>query len=357
MKALGQKPKGKNLAAVEKSKFYVNGTFKNINVTPQLKEGVSMFAVGTKLLLKKKPDDIKPPKPVPSLKTDLTSIQSGTPTIVWFGHSSYLIKHLGKTVLVDPVFSGHASPVSMFVKAFDGANTYGVNEMPFIDMLVITHDHYDHLDYETVLALKAQNKIGHVYTALGVGSHLESWGFSSDMISEFEWWQGEKVSDRSDGSSASGSLRGIEITATPARHFSGRDLQRDKTLWASFVLRMGEYKFFIGGDSGYDDQFKVIGEKFGPFDIVFLECGQYGENWPYIHMFPEQTAQAAKDLGAKILFPVHWGKFILSDHAWNASIERVGVAAGQLGVRLTTPKIGEQIVLDKVIPNGKWWLD
>lgn len=341
MKVLGKRPTGKHLVRVEQSANYKNGFFQNLANTPPLREGASTFTITKDFFLKKKAADIKPPQAIPSVKTDLHSLPDLTPTIVWFGHSSYLIKHQGKNILVDPVFSGFASPISLFVKAFEGADAYGVEDMPFIDMLIITHDHYDHLDYDTVLGLK--DKIGHIYTTLGVGAHLDLWGFDLQKISEFDWWQSKQVSET------------IKLTATPARHFSGRDLERSKTLWASFVLEWGPYKLFIGGDSGYDEQFKVIGEKFGAFDIAFLECGQYNKDWPLIHMFPEQTAQAAKDLNTKVLFPVHWGKFILSDHAWNGSIKRVQIAAQILEVKLTTPQIGEAISLPQYLPNNKWW--
>lgn len=342
MKVLGKKPSGDRLKKVEQSSAYQQGQFRNIAPTPQLREGVTTFTVAQDFFLKPKVADIKPTEEVPSVITNLLTLSDETPTIVWFGHSSYLIKYQGKHFLIDPVFSGHASPFSMMIKSFSGTDVYGVNEMPFIDYLIITHDHYDHLDHKTILGLK--DKVGHIYTALGVGSHLESWGVATTLTTELDWWQSAQVTPD------------WTITATPARHFSGRDFDRNKTLWASFVLQLGKYKLFIGGDSGYDEQFKVIGERFGPFDLVFLECGQYNKNWPFIHMNPEQTAQAAKDLQAKILFPVHWGKFILSDHGWNASIRRVEVAAKTLNLSLTTPKIGEAIVLDHHIPNSRWWL-
>jgi len=343
MKVFGKKPSGQRLQKIAESKNFENGAFKNINPTPQLREGATTFTVAKDFFFKKKPEDIKPSAEIPSLKTDLTKVASDVPLVVWFGHSSYLIKHQEKTFLIDPVFSGHASPFSPFVKSFTGTDVYGVNDMPYVDYLIITHDHYDHLDFETIMGLK--NKFGHIYTALGVGAHLESWGFSPEQFTEMDWWQTKTIDAQKE----------FVITATPSRHFSGRDFDRNKTLWNSFVLQLGSYRLFIGGDSGYDDQFKVIGEKFGGFDLAFLECGQYNKDWPFIHMFPEQTAQAAADLKAKYLFPVHWGKFILSDHGWHESIERVEKAASALHVKLTTPQIGEVIYVGKTWPNRRWW--
>lgn len=343
MKVLGKKPSGQRLERIKNSPNYKDGSFQNVRPTPQLREGASMLSISLNFFLKKKPSDVKPSKLMTSIRTDLVQLADQDPTLVWFGHSSYLIKYRGKNILVDPVFSGHASPIPPFVKAFDGTDAYTANDMPFIDLLIITHDHYDHLDYQTVMALK--DKIGHIYTTLGVGEHLESWGFDSAKITEFDWWQSEKFSEQ------------LKVTATPARHFSGRSLERSTTLWASFVLELDQYKIFIGGDSGYDDQFQEIGKKFGPFDIAMVECGQYNPDWPYIHMFPEQTAQAGIDLKTKVLFPVHWGKFILSDHAWTDSIERVQKAAKLQNLKLATPRIGEPIILHKSIPNSQWWLE
>jgi L-ascorbate metabolism protein UlaG (beta-lactamase superfamily) len=182
-----------------------------------------------------------------------------------------------------------------------------------------------------------------MYVPLGIGAHLEYWGISPDKFVEFDWWEGEKRPD------------GIEVVATPARHFSGRGFKRAKTLWASFVLKIHGYSIYIGGDSGYEQHFKQIGEKYGPFDIAMLECGQYGKDWPYIHMFPEQVAIAAKDLNAKVLFPVHWGKFVLSTHDWDDPVKRVVKAALENNINVTTPMIGEPIVLDTIYPKQTWW--
>lgn len=341
MKTLGKKPSGARLEKIQKSPQFKDGKFQNIlpsDVSPKgsalITKTFEFFTSGSKTM---------PPRPVPHLKTDLHHLPDQVPTIVWFGHSSYLIKYRGKTLLVDPVFSGHASPFSWMVKSFPGSDAYAAEDMPEIDFLIITHDHYDHLDYQTVLKLKS--KIKHIYTALGVAEHLEYWDFPPEMITEMDWWETQNL------------IPGFELTATPARHFSGRSFSRSETLWASFVLKMDQYKLFIGGDSGFDGQFKVIGEKYGPFDWAFLECGQYNEGWPLIHMFPERTAQAAHDLGAKILMPVHWAKFSLSLHRWNEPIYRVIESAKKLNQKLAIPKIGQVISIDQAPPMTPWWED
>ena len=268
---------------------------------------------------------------------------SESPVITWFGHSSYLIQCRGKNILVDPVFSGSASPFSFMVKAFPGTNVFGDKDFPYLDMMIITHDHYDHLDYKTIKKLAV--KTDHFYTTLGTGEHLERWGIAPEKITDFDWWQHEIIED------------GIELTATTARHFSGRSFTRNKSLWASFVLKLYGYNIFIGGDSGYDTHFKLIGEKYGPFDIAILEAGQYNAYWPHIHMMPEETVTAAIELKAKLLLPVHWGKFALAFHPWKEPVERISKAAVAKGLKISTPMIGEQIVLDQIIPQQQWWED
>jgi L-ascorbate metabolism protein UlaG (beta-lactamase superfamily) len=197
------------------------------------------------------------------------------------------------------------------------------------------------LDYNTIK--KLHTRVKRFYTSLGVGSHLEYWGVDPSKITEFDWWE-TKTFDS-----------GFKITATPARHFSGRGFKRNQTLWSSFVLKTDSAAIYIGGDSGYDSAFKTIGDNYGPFDLALLECGQYNTMWPNIHMMPEEVAQAAADLQAKAYMPVHWSKFTLALHRWKDPIERTTKAAEQLGVTVTTPLIGEPVVIGKDLPNKKWW--
>jgi len=337
--AMGKVPSGRRLERIRQSSHYVHGKFQNEAHTELMQKGVSFFKVLWQFA--HKPKNTVPPGVLPSVRTDLRNLPDGAPVVVWFGHSSYLIKAGGRTVLVDPVFSGHASPVSFFAKAFRGADVYGVRDLPVIDMVVITHDHYDHLDYQVMRQLAPTAR--HFYTSLGVGAHLEYWGIGSERITELDW--GEEVQVEGGGM----------LAAATARHFSGRGAGNGRTLWSSFVLKLDGYSFFLGGDSGYGSHFKAIGERFGPFDIAMLECGQYGPYWPDIHMRPEETVLAARDLGAKLLLPVHWGKFTLSLHAWNESIIRAVGAAKREGVTVTTPLIGEPVVLGGKVPQRPWW--
>ena len=260
---------------------------------------------------------------------------------MWFGHSSYFLQVDGKRILVDPVFSGSASPVSFTTKAFRGSDVYTVEDLPAIDYLFITHDHWDHLDYKTVLQLKS--KVGKVVTGLGTGSHLEHWGYDKAMIIEKDWNEEIVLNN------------GFVVHTTPARHFSGRNLKRNTTLWTAFVLQTPTKKLYLGGDSGYDTHFTDIGDQFGPFDLAILECGQYSEYWKYIHMMPEETVQAGIDLKAKCIFPVHWGKFSLSLSEWDDSIKRVTAEAHKKGMPLIHPIIGEAVNLDQLTESVRWW--
>ncbi len=338
-KTFGSNPSGKDLDRIVASANYKQNIFQNLSVTRALMEGTSYIKLTWRFF--NKPKNTAPDSPLPSVKIALQPIATEKPTINWFGHSSYLIRINGRTILVDPVFCGYASPFSFTGKSFKGADVYSADDMPDIDLLILTHDHYDHLDYHTVLKLQSRTKV--ICTSLGVGSHLRYWGIDPAIITEFDWWEDKQVFDN------------IHITAAPARHFSGRSFTRSKTLWSSFILRSGDYNIYIGGDSGYDSHFKTIGEKFGPFDIAILETGQYGAAWTYIHMMPEEAVQASVDLQAKVMLPVHWGKFTLAMHPWNEPINRVIAKAKELNVKVTTPLIGEPVVLNESYPDKQWW--
>lgn len=304
-----------------------------------LVKGASYFTI-MREFMKDKPGRY-PKATIPVVKTDLKLLPTDQPQVIWFGHSSYLLVLEGKHILVDPVFSDRPSPLQFIgTKSFAG-RIYAPSDFPFIDLLLLTHDHYDHLDYGSIIQLKSNVK--KIVAPLGVGAHLEHWGIDAARITEFDWWEGAEVLDE------------IHLTATPARHFSGRGLIRNKTLWTSYVLQTPHQKIFVGGDSGYDTTFKTIGEKFGSFDLAILECGQYDRQWPNIHMMPEETVQASIDLNARVLMPVHWGKFVLSNHAWKDPIDRAWQKAGLLNVNVTTPRIGEPVMLKESLPATTWW--
>jgi L-ascorbate metabolism protein UlaG (beta-lactamase superfamily) len=188
-----------------------------------------------------------------------------------------------------------------------------------------------------------KQQVQHFFVPLGVGAHLRRWGIEPQRITQLAWWQSTRINEK------------LELIATPARHFSGRWVKRNQSLWASYILRSNAFCLYLGGDSGYDSHFKTIGEQYGPFDLVILENGQYNRHWPFIHMHPEETAQAAVDLKAKALLPVHWGKFSLAMHAWNEPIERVVKKAATLQQQIVIPYFGEAIEIGSVYPLREWW--
>lgn len=334
----GKIPKGERLERIKKSPHFRDGIFQNLHTTPQLTNESGFFSLLRDHISAK---NKKPAGEIPSIKTDLKNLPANENSLVWFGHSSYFMQIDGKKFLVDPVFCGNASPFSFAIKAFNGTDRYTPEDIPEIDFLVITHDHWDHLDYKTIKAIRP--KVKQIVTALGVGAHLEHWGFSPDSIVELDWFETASFGD-------------VVFHATSARHFSGRGLRPKKTLWASFVLQTPSTQIFIGGDGGYDTHFAEIGERFGGFDLAILENGQYNTSWKYIHMMPEQVLQASENLRAKRLFPVHNSKFALANHAWDTPLKTIFELNKKRGIPLVTPLIGEKVNLNdssQVFHN--WW--
>ncbi|MCG2610147.1 MBL fold metallo-hydrolase [Flavobacterium sp. SM15] len=336
----GRTPKGARLAKIKASPNYRNGVFQNLNPTPDLTEGATMLSVAKEFIFHKKERN-KPSKELPTVKTDLLQLDPKKDVMVWFGHSSYFIQLDGKKILVDPVLSGNASPVSFTTKAFKGTNDYNVNDIPDIDYLFITHDHWDHLDYRTVKQL--QNRVRKVICGLGTGEHLERWGFTSEQLLEKDWNESFTLED------------GFSVTTVPARHFSGRGFKRNKALWMSYVLQAPSLKLFLGGDSGYDTHFAEAGEKLGPFDLAILENGQYDKSWKHIHMMPQEVLKATQELKAKKLFPVHSSKFALANHDWDEPLKKITSLKQNTDLQLVTPRIGEITYLKQDQKFSKWW--
>ena len=340
-KKFGRTPSGKRLERIKKSAHYRDGQFHNINHTPQLTEGATIPRILYGFLFGKTERKI-PLGTIPTHKTDLLSIPVTEDILVWFGHSSYFFQVDGLRFLVDPVFSGNASPLTGSNKAFPGTDIYTVDDLPAIDYLLITHDHYDHVDYKTILSLEP--KVSAVICGLGVGEHLELWGYPEKIITEADW--NETIPLRN----------GFSIHTTPARHFSGRGFTRNKSLWLSFLLVTPTMKIFIGGDSGYDIHFKEIGNAFGPIDLAILENGQYDPQWKYIHLAPEEVLMAATDLNAKRVFPVHNSKFKMANHAWDDPMRRVAEFNEAYRIPKISPRIGEKVFLkDENQEFSNWW--
>ena len=338
-RVFGRLPTGARLQKIKQLPIYAHGAINNITFTGITSEGYGYWDV-LKAMVKGNTKN-KPPGEMPHVKPDFTSAE-GT-KITWFGHSSYLLQIEQLKVLVDPVFSRSTSPFKFIGNSsYKGTDFIHAADMPEIDVLVISHDHYDHLDIQTIDALKS--KVKHFVTSLGVGEHLERWGIPTNRITELSWGENAVVA-------------GLSFTAAGARHFSGRSFKRNQSLWSSFVLQTPQHKIYLGGDSGYDKHFAEIGEKYGPFDLAVIECGQYNEMWSHIHLFPEETAKVAKELKADWLLPVHWGKFSLALHDWDDSIRRVTAEAAKLQQKITTPLMGEAIILGSHYPQKHWWLE
>lgn len=334
----GKRPSGERLERIKQSPQYKNGKFQNTNHTPQVTQ--SLWIALTDYLFRKSKES-KPDHPIPHQTVDWSHFLQQDEALIWLGHSSYILRTGGKTILVDPVLSGNASPIPGGGKAFKGTDVVTAEDLPTIDFLFISHDHYDHMDYKTLK--KIQPKIGKVIVGLGVGSHLEHWGYSKNQIIEKDWWDKVDLGD------------GFTVTVAPARHFSGRSIWTANTLWASYVLKTPSKMIYLGGDSGYDTHFKEIGDKFGPFDLAILENGQYDLSWKYIHMMPEEVVQATKDLQAKVLFPVHSSKFVLANHSWYEPLDRVSAEAVKQEQPLVTPLIGEVVDLNSMNTQPTFW--
>ncbi|MFC8055433.1 MBL fold metallo-hydrolase [Bacillus cereus] len=264
-------------------------------------------------------------------------------SVTWFGHSASLLKIAGKKLLLDPMFGDASSPFPVFTsKRYSGAFSLEREDFQEIDAIIISHNHYDHLNYKSIMLLKDRAK--HFYVPTGVAQYLIKWGVSPSKISEHNWWD-EIIFDN------------IKLVCAPARHFSGRSMtDRDCSLWCSWLILGQETKVFFSGDSGYAPHFKEIGDKYGPFDLTLMECGQYDSRWSAIHMLPEETVQAHIDVKGELLLPIHWGAFTLALHDWSDPIERVTKEAKRLGVKITTPQIGESITLKSTdYPSSAWW--
>lgn len=335
--SFGRLPQGKRLKRVESSPHYREGQFRNREFTPLMTSDKGRLRSLLEFLFKKTEEGLRPVQPVPAIKTDLLALDPLKELLVWFGHSSYLIQTGGKRLLVDPVFV-QASPVSFINKPFDGTAVYTPEDMPDIDYLVITHDHWDHLDYQTVMRLK--DRVDKIICPLGIGEHFEYWGFSPEDLVELDWGE-QAMLDRD-----------FLIHCLPARHFSGRGLFSNRTLWASFLVQSPTRQFYIGGDSGYGSHFAEIGRQFPGIDLAILENGQYNADWRYIHTLPEYLAQEVKELGTKQVLTVHHSKYALARHRWDEPLVNARRIAEQGRTKMLIPVIGEVIWLDTRAPSN-----
>ena len=292
--------------------------------------------------------DLAPERNIDVVKADPSQLNNAANSdistqLMWLGHSSFLLQTAKQNLLFDPIFSDVAAPhPSLGSKRYSNELPIEPENLPPIDAVVISHDHYDHLDYPSIMRIDA--KVKHYYVPLGVGQHLLHWGIAPERISEMDWWQDTD-------------LNGIKLTLTPARHFSGRRLgNSNSTLWGGWMVEAPDQRVFFSGDSGYGPHFKEIGQRFGPIDIALIEAGQYNYRWQAIHMLPNESVQAAQDLDAGIMMPVHWGAFTLSLHAWDEPAEQTTLLAQQQGQAIVIPRIGELMQLfNEPIARDAWW--
>ena len=263
--------------------------------------------------------------------------------ITWLGHSTILMNISGMNILIDPVFSDYTSPIP-----FLGPNRYSnlpikIKDLPNIDLVVITHDHYDHLDYKTIKLI--DKKVDKYIVPLGIENHLKRWNVDSDKITNMAWW--EEID-----------INGLLIGCTPARHYSSRSmLDKNNTLWSSYVFIDKYHKVFVSGDSGYDNHFKDISKRYGSFDLSLLDTGQYNVRWKSTHMNPEESVQAGIDLNSKVIMPIHNSSFVLSTHPWDEPLEKFSIESEKNNIKYITPMIGETINYNDNMSTSKWWKD
>ncbi len=340
----GRAPSGSRMERILKSPNYKDGHFENLVPVKMINEetGKSRFSSTWDFLFGDKtgfvPQDVMLTK-----KIDLKTLNVEKDSVIWIGHSTIYLQLAGKRILVDPVFSDYGSPIFFINKAFKGSSPYQAGDFPDIDVLAITHDHWDHLDYPSVMALK--DKVKAVVCPLGVGEYFEQWGFDMESVHEEDWNTEIKIDSE------------LSVHVLPSQHFSGRFLKQNQTQWCGFAFITPKRRVFLSGDGGYGPHFKDIGQKFGGFDLAIMENGQYNIAWHAIHMLPDETAQAAEDVGAKFVIPMHGGKFALAMHIWQEPYRELTRESAGRNYALITPENGEIAFLDELRPGmfDQWW--
>lgn len=336
----GGKPDAESLAKIHASKNFDKAAqiFVNLEETPiqTAEEPITIPQWIWKTL--NPPEGKKPTEPLPTVQLDNSKWRNGS--VAWLGHSSTIFQTNGKRFITDPVFH-QASPVPLIMEPFAMTHPPTLDQLPEIDVVLISHDHYDHLDYRTIQALK--DKVAKFVVPLGVKAHLQRWGLENEKIVELDW--DEKTV-----------IDGVEIILVPARHFSGRSFDNQfSTLWGGYVVKSADLSLYFSADSGYGSHYSERVAQYAPFDFAMVENGAYNTRWSLIHEFPEQAVQAAKDVQAVRVMPIHWGKFDLAEHQWKEPIERFLAQSEKDGIQTTTPKIGEVFNIFEDLPQEKWW--
>ena len=341
--SFGALPSGERKERILRSPNYRDGRFQNRYPMPPSLQRPSL-GDRIKILwrfLFDRPKDIRPTDSIPVVRHDLKKLDRSEDLIVWFGHSGYLLQMDGVRYLIDPVFV-EGAPFGIMNAFFRGTKVFDVADLPEIDYLIITHDHWDHLDYH--VAKELQNRVRKVYTGLGVGAHLERWGYRPDQIVELDWDESTPTTE------------GGRVHCLPTQHFSGRGLTSAQSLWASFVLQGTKHSVYVGGDGGFSPHYAVIGKQFPQLDLAILENGQYSEQWSGIHMLPEHLGETMHALGAKRILTVHHAKFALSMHPWKEPLEHAKHLRDEEGFPILMPRIGQIVrYTDSTFTTDDWW--
>ncbi|MER6830360.1 MBL fold metallo-hydrolase [Streptosporangium sp. NPDC000563] len=336
---LGGRAEGERLERMRRSPQFHDGVFRN-----SMPGGFVPSAQSTREVVRnmvRNREERRPAVPVPVVTSPLGGPSPAGLSVIWYGHATALLEIEGRRVLVDPVWSRRASPSQLVGPRRLHPVPGPLAGLPPLDAIVISHDHYDHLDRATVRGLTALQAAPFL-VPLGIGAHLERWGVPASRIIELDW---EEEAD----------VAGLRFVATAARHFSGRTLNRNVTLWGSWVIAAGEKKVFYAGDSGYFDGYARIGAAHGPFDLTLMPIGAYNAAWPDIHMDPEEAVNAHLDLGGGLLLPVHWATFALATHPWAEPVDRLWREAKARDVRITVPRPGERVDTTEVPMLESWW--
>lgn len=339
---MGSNPEGEVMDRIKDSPQYniIKEQFQNTKETPLYTGKRSWTAMFIDFFFNGEERTPKQKLPEDSSSLKLLASKSDDVRFIWFGHSTILLDIDDKRILIDPIFSNYASPIPVLVKRFQPP-VFDIEKIDNIDIVLISHDHYDHLDHKTISKLKGRDI--QYLVPLGVGTHLKYWGIEDKKIIELDWWEETIFQD-------------LKFTAAPAQHFSGRGVSNSNgTLWASWAVQGKEQNIYFGGDSGYSEHYKQIGDRLGPFDLTFLENGAYNLDWKFVHQLPEEGVQANIDLKGKAMVPIHWGMFDLAIHSWYEPIQRVTKEADRKGVHIIAPIFGQLVSARKKYKQEAWW--
>jgi L-ascorbate metabolism protein UlaG (beta-lactamase superfamily) len=338
--SLGARPSGERQARILGSANFREGRFRNLEPTHKLMPGTFWQMLRHQLFGGEQRTPLAPVPVVTRTAADYASPAPSGLRATWVGHASVLVEIDGLRVLVDPIWSERCSPLGFVGPVRFHPPPMALEELPLIDAVLISHDHYDHLDAATVVALARRG--AHFAVPLGVGAHLEHWGVPATQVTDLDWYE-------------SVTIKGLRLTATPARHYSGRSIHTDSTLWASWAIGGPVHRVFFSGDSGYSERFREVGEKLGPFDLTLVKIGACDPTWQQIHMDPEEAVRTHLDVRGRVLLPVHWGTFNLAYHDWNEPPERALAAARAQGAVIVLPRPGEWFEPSQPPPVETWW--